>query len=71
MPETLPQQRLLLELIVMSGDIAIATSDSDTILWRTLRECEAAGWLTLAKVTAGYAAASITAAGRAVLEGGG
>ncbi len=71
MPETLPQQRLLLELMVMSGDIAIATSSSDTILWRTLGECEAAGWLTLEKVTAGYAAAGITAAGRAVLERGG
>ncbi len=70
MPETLPQQRLLLELMVMSGDIAASTSDKDTILWRTLGECDAAGWLTLENVTTGYAAASITAAGRAVLEGG-
>ena len=70
MPDALPQQRLLLELMVMSGDIAVSTSDNDTILWRTLGECEAAGWLTLEKVTAGYAAASITAVGRAVLEGG-
>lgn len=71
MPKTLPQQRLLLELLVMSGDIAVSTSDDDTILWRTLGECETAGWLTLEKVTAGYAAASITAAGRTVIEGGG
>jgi hypothetical protein len=71
MPETLPQQRLLLELLIMSGDIAASTSDKDTILWRTLVECEAAGWLTLEQAIAGYETASITAAGRAVLEAGG
>ncbi len=70
MPDTLPQQRMLLEILVMSGDIAVSTSSTDTILWRTLGECETAGWLTLAKVIAGYETASITAAGRAVLEGG-
>ncbi len=43
MPEILPQQKLLLELLVMSGQIGVAADAQDTILWRTLVECQAAG----------------------------
>ncbi len=69
MSNILPQQQLLLELLVMSGKTAIATSDRNTILWRTLGECEDVGWLTMEKGIAGYEAAEITDAGRAVLKG--
>ncbi len=69
MNKILPQQQLLLELLVMSGKTAMATSDRNTILWRTLNECEEAGWLTFEKGIPGYDAAEITEAGRAVLKG--
>ena len=68
MSKILPQQHLLLELLVMSGKTAVSTSDRNTILWRTLGECEDAGWLTMEKGIAGYEAAEITEAGRAALK---
>lgn len=64
MPNVLPQQRLLLELIVQSGDIAVPSEDNGTVLYRTLKECEAAGWLTLKPFGAGFDKASVTESGR-------
>ncbi len=58
--EILPQQRLVLELITMSGDIGVPESDEDTILWRTLRECADAGWITLKEISPKVHRATIT-----------
>jgi len=60
----LPQQLLLLELIVQSGDIAVPAKDDGTVLYRTLKECEAAGWLIINPFGAGFDKASITETGR-------
>ncbi len=43
MSVTLRQQQPLLELLIMSGEIAVPVDAEDTILWRTLKECGAAG----------------------------
>lgn len=64
MATVLPQQRLLLELIVMSGDTAVPAEDNGTVLYRTLKECERNGWLTLNPFGAGFDKATITDAGR-------
>lgn len=64
MATVLPQQRLLLELIVMSGDTAVPAEDNGTLLYRTLKECERNGWLTLSPFGAGFDKASVTASGR-------
>lgn len=68
MTEILPQQRLLLELIKMSGDIAVPDQDDGTMLYRTLKECEAKHWLTLKQFGAGFCKASITPLGRDMIE---
>jgi len=65
MPNILPQQRLLLELIVQSGDIAVPAEDNGTVLYRTLKECEASGWLHIKPFGAGFDKASVTEQGRA------
>jgi hypothetical protein len=66
--DLLPQQRLLLELMVMSGDIAVTSLDKDTILWRTLEECQKHGWLTMRDVAPGYKRASLTPTGKAAAK---
>ncbi len=67
MTTVLPQQRLLLELLVMSGDIAVNDDDRDSILWRTLKECEDHGWTKLSTVSQGFHSVAITEAGRKVI----
>ena len=67
MATPLPQQRLLLELLVMSGDIAIQELPEDSILWRTLDECKATGWLRVKTISSGFHTVSITGAGRLVV----
>jgi len=67
MSSILPQQRLLLELLVMSGDIAVEEGEKDTLLWRTLKECEARGWTRLTPVSQGFHAVTITDAGRSAV----
>lgn len=62
----LPQQRLLLELLAMSGDIAVALNPKDSLMWRTLEECRAAGWIELFDINPEWARASITRAGRRI-----
>ncbi len=64
MPCVLPQQQLLLELLIMSGQIAVPEDSNDTILWRTLKECRTAGWLTSVEVSPGLFSVEITRAGR-------
>ena len=71
MTDILPQQRLLLELLVMSGRIAVAKDNAEGILWRTLNECERAGWLSMQAVNADYNAAEITDTGRSLATGTG
>ena len=66
--EILPQQRLLLELLIMSGDIAVADDIDNTILKRTMEECEKNGWITSKVFGAGYKKTSITASGRVRAE---
>ena len=64
MARVLPQQRLLLELLVASGDFAVPSPDGETLLWRTLRECESAGYLGMREISPGIHRVSITPAGR-------
>ncbi len=64
MADTLPQQQLLLELLIMSGQIAVPADDTDTILWRTLKECRQATWLTWIEVSPGLFSIEITRKGR-------
>jgi hypothetical protein len=64
MSSILPQQRLLLELLVMSGDIAVEEAESESLLWRTLKECNANGWTRLSPVSQGFHAVTITDSGR-------
>jgi hypothetical protein len=68
MSVTLPQQQLLLELLVMSGEIAVPGDAEDTILWRTLKECGATGWLTSVEVSPGLFRIQITTKGRRAAE---
>jgi hypothetical protein len=64
MTDTLPQQQLLLELLIMSGQIGVPRDAEDTILWRTLEECRAAGWLTWVEINPGLFSIDITRKGR-------
>jgi hypothetical protein len=68
MSVTLPQQQLLLELLVMSGEIAVPGDAADSILWRTLKECGSAGWLTSVEVSPGLFRIQITMKGRRAAE---
>ena len=64
----LPQQRLLLELLTMSGDIAVPMEAKDTILWRTLDECEQQRLVALNNINDSICRVSVTALGRATLK---
>ena len=68
MANILPQQRLLLELISMSGNIAVPDSDNGTLLFNTLKECSAKGWIKLRPVSTGFEEAEITDAGRVIIN---
>ncbi len=68
MSVTLPQQQLLLELLIMSGEIAVPGDAGNTILWRTLLECRAAGWLTSVEISPGLFRIEITTKGRRAAE---
>ncbi len=52
----------------MSGEIAVPGDAEDTILWRTLKECGATGWLTSVEVSPGLFRIQITAKGRRAAE---
>ena len=64
MARVLPQQRLLLELLVVSGDFAAPSPDGETLLWRTLKECDSSRYLDMREISPGIHRVSITAAGR-------
>ncbi len=66
MARVLPQQRLLLELLVASGDFAVPSPDADKLLWRTLKECEQAGYLGMREISPGIHRVTITPAGRMI-----
>jgi hypothetical protein len=68
MAEILHQQRLLLELLSMSGNIAVPDSDNGTLLFKTLKECEASNWLALTQFGAGFNKAEITDSGRRAIK---
>jgi hypothetical protein len=52
----------------MSGDIAVTEQPQETILWRTLQECRAKGWITTTEVSPGVYSVSLTAMGRRTVE---
>ena len=54
----------MLELLRMSGEIAVTEQPGETILWRTLNECQAKGWLTVTRVSSGVHSVTMTALGR-------
>ncbi len=64
MDNVLPQQKLLLELLIASGEIAVPESTEPTLLWSTLGECKAAGWIRLREISRGLHRVDITAGGR-------
>ncbi len=64
MDKVLPQQELLLELLTVSGDIAVPGPPDESLLWRTLRECQQARWLALSEISPGIFKVRITASGR-------
>jgi len=66
--DLLPQQQLVLELLRMSGEIGVTEQAHTTILWRTLGECRAKGWLTMTQVSPGLHSVALTAHGRRRLE---
>ncbi len=68
MAEILHQQRLLLELLSMSGNIAVPDSDNGTLLFKTLKECQTANWITLTPFGAGFNKAEITQFGRNAIK---
>ena len=63
MARVLPQQRLLPELLVVSGDFAVPSPDGETLLWRTLKECEESGDLDMREISPGIHRVAITPAG--------
>jgi len=68
----LPQQQLVLELLRMSGEIGVTEpppTQAETILWRTLRECRAKGWITTTEVSPGLYSVALTDHGRRRLKG--
>ena len=58
----------MLELLRMSGEIGVTEQAHTTILWRTLGECRAKGWLTMTQVSPGLHSVALTAHGRRRLE---
>lgn len=52
----------------MSGEIGVVEQPQQTILWRTLAECRAKGWITVAEVSPGVHSVSLTAHGRRRIE---
>ncbi|MGD1877807.1 MAG: hypothetical protein ACFB13_09930 [Kiloniellaceae bacterium] len=52
----------------MSGEIGVPEhppgQPGETILWRTLRECRAKGWITTTEVSPGVYSVALTESGR-------
>ncbi|MGO1119166.1 hypothetical protein ACTL6U_10690 [Rhodovibrionaceae bacterium A322] len=52
----------------MSGNIGVPSEDNGTLLYRTLLECQKAGWITLQTIAADYSEAAITQSGRRAIK---
>jgi hypothetical protein len=52
----------------MSGEIGVTEQTGETILWRTLRECRAKGWITTTQVSPGVYSVALTTSGRRRIE---
>jgi hypothetical protein len=52
----------------MSGEIGVTEQPQHSILWRTLGECRAKGWISLTEVSPGVHAVALTAQGRRRIE---
>jgi len=52
----------------MSGEIGVTEQPQQTILWRTLAECRARGWIAITEVSPGIHSVSLTAHGRRRIE---
>ena len=57
-----------MELLDMSGDVAVPSTDDNSMLYRTLKECETARWIELSSFGAGFDKAHITASGRRIVK---
>ena len=68
MSDLLPQQQLVLELLRMSGEIGVTEQPQQTILWRTLGECRAKGWISVSEVSPGVHSIALTPHGRRKVE---
>lgn len=64
MSDLLPQQHLLLELLQMSGDISVPKKDDGSVLYRTLKECEALRLVSMAPSGNDHNTAMVTRLGR-------
>jgi len=58
----------VLELLRMSGDIGVTDRSHQTILWRTLTECQDKGWITVTEVSPSVYSVSLTGLGRRTVE---
>lgn len=58
----------MLELLRMSGEIGVTEQSQQTILWRTLTECRAKGWITVSEVSPGVHSVALTPHGRRKIE---
>jgi hypothetical protein len=67
MAKPLPQQQLLLELLSMSGEIAVLGPRDDSLLWRTLEECQKLAWVKLTTISADTYKVELRALGRAAM----
>ena len=52
----------------MSGEIGVTEQLQQTILWRTLNECRAKGWITVSEVSPGVHSVALTPHGRRKVE---
>ncbi len=68
MAKVLPQQRLLLELLTMSGEIGVPGDPDGSLFWRTLGECDAAGWVRISEISPSIHKVEITGVGRLVVN---
>jgi|GEM_PF-2850457 len=52
----------------MSGDVAVNEGGGDSLLWRTIKECEEKKWLKRRTVSQGFHGISITDPGRTAVS---
>lgn len=62
--QIMPQQKLLLELISVSGELSVPVQAAESLLWKTLQECDRSRWINMRETQPGMHNVRITAAGR-------